>query len=40
LSKKRLSQPLDDFSLFYEEIIQVAPVRSRIRRIRQTSSVS
>jgi len=40
LSKKRLSQPLDEFYLFYEEIIQTVPVRTRIRRVRQTSSIN
>ena len=31
--------PLDEFTLFYEEIVNLNPIKTRIRRIRQQSSV-
>ncbi|HEY5550010.1 MAG TPA: hypothetical protein VIK37_02315 [Candidatus Saccharimonadales bacterium] len=41
MSAKKIGIPaLENFKLFYEEIINIKPRRNRIRRIRQISSVS
>ena len=39
MSKRKRVGPLEDFKLFYEEIVNINPINTRIRRIRQQSSV-
>jgi len=40
LSKRKKVGPLENFELFYEEILKTKQINTRVRRARQTSSVS